>query len=223
MCAPRRVSVSGAPHIVTWTKQTWIKHHNTTYLSHPHHNNNPTCFRDLLVELLEQEVAKPILNVHQIALDLLRQIFAEMAALALHLKLVLGMLGGGQRFFCRGLVHIVDEAVATFLARDRVVDVHRVEHLPILKARQTIYPHQYLEIYRYRTYCKVKYKSTKGTLCQSLIQLNRFKDKKIKLPLLAQNYGTALVHERNIGTVAHAVPACTVPIAFYFYASRYRR
>ena len=27
--ALRRVSTSGAPHVVTWTKQTWIKHHNT--------------------------------------------------------------------------------------------------------------------------------------------------------------------------------------------------
>ena len=27
--APRRVSASEAPHVVTWTKQTWIKHHNT--------------------------------------------------------------------------------------------------------------------------------------------------------------------------------------------------
>ena len=25
-----RVSASGAQHVVTWTKQTWIKHHNTT-------------------------------------------------------------------------------------------------------------------------------------------------------------------------------------------------
>ena len=31
VCAPRRVSASGAPHIVTWTKQTWIKHHNTQF------------------------------------------------------------------------------------------------------------------------------------------------------------------------------------------------
>jgi len=28
--APRRVNVSGVPHIVTWTKQTWIKHQCTT-------------------------------------------------------------------------------------------------------------------------------------------------------------------------------------------------
>ena len=27
--APRRISALEAPHIVTWTKQTWIKHHNT--------------------------------------------------------------------------------------------------------------------------------------------------------------------------------------------------
>ena len=27
--ALRRVSASGAPHIVTWTKQTWIKHQCT--------------------------------------------------------------------------------------------------------------------------------------------------------------------------------------------------
>ena len=32
--APRRVSASGAPHVVTWPKQTWIKHHNTD-----EHNN----------------------------------------------------------------------------------------------------------------------------------------------------------------------------------------
>ena len=29
VCTPRRVSASGAPHVVPWTKQTWIKHHNT--------------------------------------------------------------------------------------------------------------------------------------------------------------------------------------------------
>ena len=29
--APRRVSASGAPHIVTWTRPTWLKHHNTKY------------------------------------------------------------------------------------------------------------------------------------------------------------------------------------------------
>ncbi len=30
MRAPRRVSASGAPHIVTWIKQTWIKHQCTS-------------------------------------------------------------------------------------------------------------------------------------------------------------------------------------------------
>ena len=29
VCAPRRISASGAPHVVIWTKQTWTKHHNT--------------------------------------------------------------------------------------------------------------------------------------------------------------------------------------------------
>ena len=29
VCAPRRVSASGAPQIVTWIKQTWIKHQCT--------------------------------------------------------------------------------------------------------------------------------------------------------------------------------------------------
>jgi len=32
--APRRVSAWGAPHVVTWTKQTWIKHHNTLYTTY---------------------------------------------------------------------------------------------------------------------------------------------------------------------------------------------
>jgi len=29
--APRHASESGAPHVVTWTKQTWTKHHNTLH------------------------------------------------------------------------------------------------------------------------------------------------------------------------------------------------
>ena len=33
LCAPRRVSASGAPHVVTWTKQTWIKHQCTIWVN----------------------------------------------------------------------------------------------------------------------------------------------------------------------------------------------
>ena len=29
--ALRRISALGAPNVVTWTKQTWIKHHNTPF------------------------------------------------------------------------------------------------------------------------------------------------------------------------------------------------
>jgi hypothetical protein len=86
-----------------------------------------------LVELLEQQVPKPVLNVHQIPLDLLRQILAKMAALPLHLKPVLGLLRGSQRFPRGGLVNIVDEAVAPFLSGYGVVDVHSVEHLSVLE------------------------------------------------------------------------------------------
>ena len=56
-----------------------------------------------------------------------------MAALPLRLKLVLRMLRGTQRFSRRGIIDKIDKSVAPLLARHRVVDVHGVEHLTILK------------------------------------------------------------------------------------------
>ena len=47
MWAPRRVSTSGAPHIVTWIKQTWIKHQCTVITCGTHQlitNTTQCCY-----------------------------------------------------------------------------------------------------------------------------------------------------------------------------------